>query len=482
MAHCPPKSNKLMENATSFDLKRALQQWRAGLQNPGGISADELEELEEHLRESMDALHARGLSAQEAFMIATRRLGSERQLSDEFGKANPQRVWTERAMWMVAGVLAALALSAAIAPFKGIVLNFAIWSGISSPLAWALHYLTGCFLWAGAVTVAYWVLSRHSPPLDRLVQACIRRPVPTGLALFIGLEGLQYGVSMVYRLAEPVYRIFSGHAAPLIQQRDTAIEAWALWGGLLAQVLWIAAGPLLAGLAWRRRGRLVSKPTIWHALRPADDEATRELKSQGLSFDEAGLLLAGRCCPQATVASTHGLSFDPGVWLERAAWMVTGAALSQCLEYWVLVPGWLLVMTTRPVAPLYQHLVALASACLGLTVAGAVVAGLWNWITAHPSQMASIGSICRRRPLLAAISLVVLSAGLGFCQYAFFMRLQQLGALPAQLGLGPISSEWFTCSMVLNQLVIPIVLLLWLARRWRGMRTNPIPCANHLSL
>jgi hypothetical protein len=482
MAHRPSESNQLMENPTPFDLKPALQQWRAGLQNLGGISADELEELEEHLRESMDALHARGLSDQEAFMIATRRLGSERQLSDEFAKANPQRVWTERAMWMVAGVLTVLALSAVIAPFKSIVLNCAIWSGLNGPLAWVLHQLAGCFLWAGAATMAYWVLSRHSPPIDHLVQACIRRPVPTGLALFIGLEGLQYGMSMVYRLAEPVYRFFSGHPAPLVQQWDTAIEAWILWGSLLAQVLWIAAGPLSAGLAWRRRGRLASEATNWHALRPADGEATRELKSQGFSFDEASLLLAERCCPQATVASTYGLSSDPGIWLERAAWMVTGTALSQCLDYWVSGPGWLLVMTARPVAPLYQHLVALSSACLGLTVAGAIVAGLWRWITSHPSQMASIGSICRRRPLLAAIALVVVCASLGLCQYALLMGLQQWGALPAQLGLGPIASEWFRYSMALNHLIIPIVLLLWLARRWRGMRTNPIPCTNQVPL
>ena len=480
MAHCPSESNQLMENPTPFDLKPALQQWRAGLQNLGGISADELEELEEHLRESMDALHARGLSVQEAFRIATRRLGSERQLSDEFAKANPQRVWTERAMWMVAGILAALALGTVITPVKSIVLNCALWSGLNGPLAWALHHLTGCFLWAGAATIAYWVLSRHSPPLDRLVLACIRRPVLTGLALFIGLQGLQYGMSMVYRLAEPVYRFLSRDPAPLIQQWNPAIEAWALWGGLLAQVLWIAAGPLLAGLAWRRRGRLASKPTSSHALRPADEEATRELKSQGLSLEEAGLLVAERSCPQATVALTYGLSSDPGIWLERAAWMVTGAALSQCLEYWVWVPGWLLVLATRPVAPLYLHLVALGSACFGLTVAGGIVAGLWSWTTAHPSQMASIGSICRRRPLLSAIALVVVCAGLGWCQYAIFMRLQQLWALPGQFDLVPILSEWFTCNTALNHLIIPIVLVLWLARRWRSMRTNPIPCTKHL--
>ena len=105
-----------MENSTPVDLDQALLQWRASLQNLGGFQAEELEELEGHLRESISLLHTRGLSVQEAFMIATRRLGSERQLSAEFAKANPQRTWTRRAMWMAGGVLAALALHAVTAP------------------------------------------------------------------------------------------------------------------------------------------------------------------------------------------------------------------------------------------------------------------------------------------------------------------------------------------------------------------------------
>jgi hypothetical protein len=100
-----------MENSTPFDLDQALRQWRASLENLGEFRAEELEELEGHLRESISALHVRGLPLQEAFMIATRRLGSDRQLSAEFAKANPQRLWTGRAMWMAGGVLAASSLA-----------------------------------------------------------------------------------------------------------------------------------------------------------------------------------------------------------------------------------------------------------------------------------------------------------------------------------------------------------------------------------
>src|SRR5512137_1368816 len=136
-----------MESSTSFDLNQALAHWRGNLQNVGGFSAANLEELEGHLRESISTLHARGLSVEEAFLVATRRLGSERQLADEFAKANPQRTWTERALWMVAGVLAADTLSVIAQPFPNIVLNCVGRSGLNGHLPAALSLLTGGFVW-----------------------------------------------------------------------------------------------------------------------------------------------------------------------------------------------------------------------------------------------------------------------------------------------------------------------------------------------
>jgi hypothetical protein len=176
-----------MENSTPFDLDQALRQWRASIENLGGIRAEELEELECHLRESISLLHTRGLSMQEAFMVATRRLGSERQLSDEFAKANPQRLWTGRAMWMAGGVLAAFALQTVTAPIAYFVMNCALWSGANEHLVGALRLLAGGILWTGAAGSAFWILSRRSSGLERVRRVCIQRPVLTGLGLFIGL-------------------------------------------------------------------------------------------------------------------------------------------------------------------------------------------------------------------------------------------------------------------------------------------------------
>ena len=333
-----------MENSTPFDLDQALRQWRASLQNLGGLHAEELEELEGHLRESISVLHARGLPAQEAFMIATRRLGSKRQLSDEFAKANPQRAWTERAMWMVAGVLVVYALTTVARPVSNIVLSCVVRSGLNGHLLGALELLAGWVVWTGAAATAYWFVSRHSSRRDRVVQACIRQPVLTGLGLFIGLKCLQYLMRSVFIFADPVMNFFGGQQVAINPQTIALLPSWAFWAGILTQLLWVAAGPLLAGYAWRKRGRPASESPLSYELRPGEAEAARALQGQGLSRDEANLLLVRRRSPQEVVALPFGLITDRGIWLERAVWMVTGVARSQCLELLVLSLGWLPVM------------------------------------------------------------------------------------------------------------------------------------------
>jgi len=69
------------------------------------IRDEDLEELECHLLDTVDALTKNGLSPAEAFLIATHRIGHPADLEDQFGRAKPAVLWTERARWMVLGIL-----------------------------------------------------------------------------------------------------------------------------------------------------------------------------------------------------------------------------------------------------------------------------------------------------------------------------------------------------------------------------------------
>jgi hypothetical protein len=84
-----------MENETPFDLEDAIRKWRDSLLQSSRMRAEELEELELHLRDSVGALQKRGLSEDEAWLIAQRRLGQRAALKNEFAKvATPAKVVT----------------------------------------------------------------------------------------------------------------------------------------------------------------------------------------------------------------------------------------------------------------------------------------------------------------------------------------------------------------------------------------------------
>jgi hypothetical protein len=93
-----------METTTQFDLNTAIQHWRETLNQSPGLRTENITELEAHLRDSIANWQTKGLSAEESFLIATRRLGSASALESEFAKVNTKEVWLDRLLWMVVGV------------------------------------------------------------------------------------------------------------------------------------------------------------------------------------------------------------------------------------------------------------------------------------------------------------------------------------------------------------------------------------------
>jgi len=94
-----------METPPSFDLTRAIQQWRENLAQSPAFRSENLDELETHLRDSIGSLQTQGLSAEEALMVAAKRIGKGAVLETEFGKVNGRAVWRTRSFWMLAGML-----------------------------------------------------------------------------------------------------------------------------------------------------------------------------------------------------------------------------------------------------------------------------------------------------------------------------------------------------------------------------------------
>jgi hypothetical protein len=93
-----------MENTTPDSLEEAIQQWRVRLAQSPALKKENVKELEAHLRDSMARLQSKGLSGEESFLIASRRLGEGERLEREFGKVNASELWLSRVWWMLVGV------------------------------------------------------------------------------------------------------------------------------------------------------------------------------------------------------------------------------------------------------------------------------------------------------------------------------------------------------------------------------------------
>jgi signal peptidase I len=138
----PRGLDETMENQTSFDLSGAIENWRRNLAQSAAFDGNDLDELEAHLRDAIPALQAAGLSPEESFLIASRRIGTRDALESEFGKINAGQAWLNRP-WL-AGLLQivtpGLGNLYSGRPLHGLVLHVAV-QGIVLFLALALLWL-----------------------------------------------------------------------------------------------------------------------------------------------------------------------------------------------------------------------------------------------------------------------------------------------------------------------------------------------------
>lgn len=81
-------------NAT-IGLDEQIGQWRTYVARRPAISADDLDELENHLRDQVGDLQEAGLADDEAFLIAVKRIGRLDEVSREFAREHSERLWKQ---------------------------------------------------------------------------------------------------------------------------------------------------------------------------------------------------------------------------------------------------------------------------------------------------------------------------------------------------------------------------------------------------
>jgi hypothetical protein len=76
-------------------VEAQIAEWRAYVASAPGVNGHDLDELEDHLRHQIAELNAAGLTADEGFLIAVKRMGDLDALSREFAREHSGRLWKQ---------------------------------------------------------------------------------------------------------------------------------------------------------------------------------------------------------------------------------------------------------------------------------------------------------------------------------------------------------------------------------------------------
>ncbi len=155
---------------TEAGLEQGIASWRAYLDRHRALTGDDGDELEDHLRNQVDALRASGLAPDEAFLVAVKRVGEMDALTGEYGREHSGRLWKQLvaagqptragrdAGRIEAGVAVGLGMAAAIA-FKAPALlgiEAGEWFYALNISLFVLPFLAAYFAWKRRMPARKW--------------------------------------------------------------------------------------------------------------------------------------------------------------------------------------------------------------------------------------------------------------------------------------------------------------------------------------
>src|SRR3954451_15994281 len=76
-------------------VESQIAEWRAYVAKAPAVNGRDVDELEAHLRDQIDELGAAGLAADEAVLVAVKRMGDLDTLSREFAREHSGRLWKQ---------------------------------------------------------------------------------------------------------------------------------------------------------------------------------------------------------------------------------------------------------------------------------------------------------------------------------------------------------------------------------------------------
>ncbi|HET9304125.1 MAG TPA: permease prefix domain 1-containing protein [Propionibacteriaceae bacterium] len=149
------------------DLEGPIAEWRAYMRRRRELHHTDVEELEDHLRSRIADLTAAGLQADEAFLIAVKRMGSLDELTREFAREHSERLWKQLVLSGEPDALAVarsrreLAVMLLCAAVAALAIKVPAWFGQNISEDDAGFYLRNLSLFALPALAAYFAWQRR---------------------------------------------------------------------------------------------------------------------------------------------------------------------------------------------------------------------------------------------------------------------------------------------------------------------------------
>ena len=211
-------------NTHDETLEPQIAQWRSWLRRRPAIRPADVEELEGHLRDQVAALIDSGLAADEAFLVAVKRMGNLDAVSREFAREHSERLWKqlvatpdgagETGPWTTQETLVVVALAAAaglavklpelfgypplvnpddeLLPFYFRNMSFFVLPFLAAYFAWKRRLdRTGCLRLAVAFAAAGVVINVYpfTPDGHTQILAALHLPIALWLAVGVAYAG-----------------------------------------------------------------------------------------------------------------------------------------------------------------------------------------------------------------------------------------------------------------------------------------------------
>ncbi len=225
-----------MSTDPTQSLDELIASWRDWMERRDALSTADIDELESHLRDRVDALAGAGLADDEAFLIGVKRLGSMDELSREYAVEHSGRLWTQ--LVLDDGAAEGADATGATIPVRlranglAVALTLGVGAGIALKATELLAGPDVVFRNIAVIVLPFlaaWFAWRRRPPVATL----------SGVAAAFVLVGL----------ALNLYPFDGGSSTVTVAMQDSATAVLATIGSVVA--LWLVTGIVDAGGAWR---------------------------------------------------------------------------------------------------------------------------------------------------------------------------------------------------------------------------------------